>query len=122
MSLLTEVSKSWHHRNQTQYVNHILISLYNLTRDFISGYITVLIYFVAGHLGNLCPLLFCPLLYGNDFFFQQTTSMTETAAQALMTGQPLRETLNVPIEHLDYEYIRQCSNMKELEKILRVLR
>lgn len=28
----------------------------------------------------------------------------------------------VPIEHLDYRYIGQCKNGKELEKILKVLR
>lgn len=28
----------------------------------------------------------------------------------------------VPIEHLDYRYIEQCKNGKELEKILKVLR
>ena len=28
----------------------------------------------------------------------------------------------VPIEHLDYGYVRSCRNVKEVEKILRVLR
>lgn len=28
----------------------------------------------------------------------------------------------VPVEHLDYEYIEKCKNVKYLEKILRVLR
>lgn len=28
----------------------------------------------------------------------------------------------VPIEHLDYRYIEECNNGKELEKILKVLR
>ena len=28
----------------------------------------------------------------------------------------------VPIEHLDYTYVRNCKNVKEVEKILRVLR
>nr|VZI48645.1 unnamed protein product [Spirometra erinaceieuropaei] len=29
---------------------------------------------------------------------------------------------NIPIEHLDYKYITQCDKLKELEKILKVLR
>ena len=29
---------------------------------------------------------------------------------------------NIPIEHLDYNYIRKCNNASEIEKILRVLR
>ena len=50
--------------------------------------------------------------------------MTATAnlAQALGGGPPSTETSDVPIEHLDYEYINKCSSGKELEQILRVLR
>ena len=50
--------------------------------------------------------------------------MTATAnlAQALGGGPPATETSDVPIEHLDYEYINKCSSGKELEQILRVLR
>ena len=29
---------------------------------------------------------------------------------------------DIPLCHLDYDYIRGCSDVKELEKILRVLR
>ena len=29
---------------------------------------------------------------------------------------------DIPLAHLDYGYIRSCSDVKELEKILRVLR
>ena len=43
-----------------------------------------------------------------------------------MAGHPASAThisqSDVPIEHLDYEYISKCSNGKELEKILKVLR
>ena len=29
---------------------------------------------------------------------------------------------DVPIDHLDYRYVETCSDVKELEKILKVLR
>jgi len=29
---------------------------------------------------------------------------------------------DIPIEHLDFEYIGKCTNAEEVEKILRVLR
>lgn len=29
---------------------------------------------------------------------------------------------DIPIEHLEYSYIEKCTNVKEIEKILRVLR
>lgn len=29
---------------------------------------------------------------------------------------------DIPIEHLEYSYIKKCTNVKEIEKILRVLR
>ena len=28
----------------------------------------------------------------------------------------------VPVDHLDYEYITECNNQKELERILKTLR
>lgn len=28
----------------------------------------------------------------------------------------------IPLTHLDYEYIRNCSDVKELEKIVKILR
>ncbi|XP_076327005.1 uncharacterized protein LOC143233957 isoform X2 [Tachypleus tridentatus] len=34
----------------------------------------------------------------------------------------LREKLKIPIEHLDYSYIKKCENSKELENIIKVLR
>jgi hypothetical protein len=29
---------------------------------------------------------------------------------------------DIPVGHLDYDYIRNCSDTKELEKILKILR
>ena len=29
---------------------------------------------------------------------------------------------DIPVSHLDYPYIEKCNNVKELEKILKVLR
>lgn len=34
----------------------------------------------------------------------------------------LREKYSIPIEHLDYEYIKHCQNTKEIERIILVLR
>ena len=52
--------------------------------------------------------------------------MTATAnlAQALGGGPPSApvDSSEIPIEHLDYEYINKCTSGKELEQILRVLR
>ena len=28
---------------------------------------------------------------------------------------------NIPLEHLDYKYVQKCENVKELEKIYKVL-
>ena len=28
---------------------------------------------------------------------------------------------NIPLDHLDFKYVEQCSNVKELEKIYKVL-
>lgn len=32
-----------------------------------------------------------------------------------------KKTHNIPLEHLDFKYIEKCSDVKELEKIYRVL-
>ena len=37
-------------------------------------------------------------------------------------AEPRVTETGVPIEHLDYSYVRNCKNVKEVEKILRVLR
>ncbi|KAG7470083.1 hypothetical protein MATL_G00135580 [Megalops atlanticus] len=40
---------------------------------------------------------------------------------ALLGGET-RRTCKIPVEHLDYDYIRECNDVKYLEKILNVLR
>lgn len=37
-------------------------------------------------------------------------------------AEPRVTETGVPIAHLDYTYVRNCKNIKEVEKILRVLR
>lgn len=34
----------------------------------------------------------------------------------------LLEKYNIPVEHLSYEYITECKNIKELERIVLILR
>lgn len=46
--------------------------------------------------------------------------MGEDVGSGLLAGS--NTTSGVPIEHLDYGYVRECKNSKELEKILKVLR
>lgn len=36
--------------------------------------------------------------------------------------QTLLEKYDIPVENLSYEYIGACSNAKELERIVRILR
>lgn len=36
--------------------------------------------------------------------------------------QPLLTKYNIPIDHLDFDYIKKCNNFKEIEKILQILR
>ncbi|XP_014668057.1 PREDICTED: sperm-associated antigen 1-like [Priapulus caudatus] len=51
-------------------------------------------------------------------------SVTEEPIQGYHSqlDQPLREKLDIPLDHLDYGYIGKSTNVRELEKILRVLR
>ena len=49
-----------------------------------------------------------------------TEAMGEDVGAGLLAGS--NTTSGVPIEHLDYGYVRECKNSKELEKILKVLR
>ncbi|EDV20339.1 uncharacterized protein TRIADDRAFT_61052 [Trichoplax adhaerens] len=37
-------------------------------------------------------------------------------------GRDYAKNSNIPVEHLDYSYIKNCNNAKELEKIIKVLR
>ena len=46
--------------------------------------------------------------------------MGEDVGSGLLAGS--NTTSGVPIEHLDYGYVGECENSKELEKILKVLR
>ena len=45
-----------------------------------------------------------------------------SSMNGLEFGGDTSKKYDVPLGHLDYHYIRDCSNVKELEKILRVLR
>ena len=49
-----------------------------------------------------------------------THAMGEDVGVGLLAGS--NTTSGVPIEHLDYRYVGECKNSKELEKILKVLR
>lgn len=35
---------------------------------------------------------------------------------------PLLKKYDIPIENLSYEYVEKCTDIKELEKIIRILR
>lgn len=47
-------------------------------------------------------------------------AMGEDVGPGLLAGS--NTASGVPIEHLDYGYVGECKNSKELEKILKVLR
>nr|XP_014343549.1 PREDICTED: sperm-associated antigen 1-like [Latimeria chalumnae] len=47
--------------------------------------------------------------------------MSSEYTSPLLT-QGTTETFSIPIEHLDYGFIKKCTDVKHLEKILRVLR
>ena len=46
--------------------------------------------------------------------------MGEDSSTGLLEGSHTKS--GVPIEHLDYRYVKGCKDAKELEKILKVLR
>lgn len=46
--------------------------------------------------------------------------MSADAVHSLL--QPTDYNKKIPVEHLDYEYIEKCKDVKYLEKILRALR
>lgn len=50
----------------------------------------------------------------NTFLVTRLTNMASSMGTAAGT--------DIPIEHLDFEYIGKCTNAEEVEKILRVLR
>lgn len=39
-----------------------------------------------------------------------------------LLGEGTTKTYHIPISHLDYKFIEKCTDVKHLEKILRVLR
>ena len=43
-------------------------------------------------------------------------------AQALGGGAPDSSSFDIPVAFLDYQHITKCTNGKELEKILKILR
>ena len=49
------------------------------------------------------------------------SACSENRSRAPMAEYRVSEE-GVPIEHLDYTYVRNCTNVKEVEKILKVLR
>lgn len=40
----------------------------------------------------------------------------------MSNSKSLLEKYNVPIEHLDFDYVQKCSNVKEIERILEILK
>ena len=50
--------------------------------------------------------------------------MAEADVAELLGGGSSKssKSLDVPVEHLDYEYVKSCNSAPELEKILVVLR
>ena len=47
---------------------------------------------------------------------------TVTCAVNMASSMGTASGTDIPVEHLDYSYIEKCTNVKEIEKILRVLR
>lgn len=45
-----------------------------------------------------------------------------TMTQDLYLKSETTKRYEIPLTHLDYEYIRNCSDVKELEKIVKILR
>lgn len=68
------------------------------------------------------PLSLKQLIISLSLCFRGTSThaMGEDVGVGLLAGS--NTTSGVPIEHLDYRYVGECKNSKELEKILKVLR
>ena len=43
-------------------------------------------------------------------------------SETLLSPQEAKSSSDIPIEHLDYAYVRECKNAAEVEKILTILR
>lgn len=66
-----------------------------------------------------CALILPGFLFDTDsVLFCMTDSKMEHAP--IIHGSAKK--FDIPIDHLDFTYIRECSNVRELEKICRVLR
>ena len=44
------------------------------------------------------------------------------AMSAAMLGSERTQKYDIPLGHLEYSYIRECKDSKELEKIIKILR
>lgn len=57
----------------------------------------------------------------NTFFSAMMDTLMEMGTDSLqsLTSDPCGK---VPVEHLDYDYIEKCKDVKYVEKLLRVLR
>lgn len=40
----------------------------------------------------------------------------------MYNSKSLLEKYHIPIEHIDFEYVRNCVNVKEIERILEILK
>ncbi|KAJ8313729.1 hypothetical protein KUTeg_008290 [Tegillarca granosa] len=62
--------------------------------------------------------------YQKQKIFPEKLKMGETAklgADNLIFESSTTKKYDIPLSHLDYEYVKKCTNVKEIEKILRVL-
>lgn len=47
---------------------------------------------------------------------------TDVVRNAKIGQKSLLERYDIPVEHLSYEYISECTNAKKLERIVTILR
>lgn len=66
----------------------------------------------VSHCSSIDDLFLMPVFLGTV-----SSTMTQDYYKSETTKR-----YDIPLAHLDYGYIRSCSDVKELEKILRVLR
>ncbi len=52
---------------------------------------------------------------------QQSLNVGNIASSDSGANQQNRKSHGIPLEHLDFKYVEKCENVKELEKIFRVL-
>ena len=46
---------------------------------------------------------------------------TESVSDLFQQASAQKKSHDVPIDHLDYKYVTQCNDVKELEKIYKIL-